>query len=257
MSSSIYSNTLNYINNFYLERDSPIFFKENSFWVFPIILLYCPVVFGIQYAVKKSTNPNMFEQPLKFPLFCWNILLSVFSLIGSIKTIPYLINQIVDHGLIYSICSGDYSRDDIGIYAFIFCLSKIPELIDTLFIVLRNKPLITLHMFHHIATLVYCWISIYHVPLSAIWFSTMNYFVHTIMYFYYAITCYYKIKDTRIITVIQIVQMIIGTGICITTFGCNGVNKENNYMALAMYIIYAYLFSYFYYERYIVKNKIN
>ncbi len=35
--------------------------------------------------------------------------------------------------------------------------SQIPELVDTVFIVLRKKPLILLHWYHHFTVLLYCW----------------------------------------------------------------------------------------------------
>lgn len=34
---------------------------------------------------------------------------------------------------------------------------QVPELVDTLFIVLRKKPLIFLHWYHHITVLLFCW----------------------------------------------------------------------------------------------------
>ena len=40
--------------------------------------------------------------------------------------------------------------------AWLFMLSKVPETIDTLFIVLRRQPLIFLHWYHHASVLVYC-----------------------------------------------------------------------------------------------------
>ncbi len=39
---------------------------------------------------------------------------------------------------------------------WLFIISKVPETIDTLFIVLRRQQLIFLHWFHHASVLVYC-----------------------------------------------------------------------------------------------------
>jgi hypothetical protein len=36
-------------------------------------------------------------------------------------------------------------------------LPQIPELGDTVFVVLRKKPLIFLHWYHHVTVLLYCW----------------------------------------------------------------------------------------------------
>eukprot|EP00122_Pirum_gemmata_P011475 Pgem_evm2s10633 len=44
-----------------------------------------------------------------------------------------------------------------GMWTTLFIFSKIPELFDTMFIVLRKRPLIFLHWYHHITVLAYCW----------------------------------------------------------------------------------------------------
>ena len=44
-----------------------------------------------------------------------------------------------------------------GFWATMFVLSKVPELGDTIFIVLRKQPLIFLHWYHHATVLVYSW----------------------------------------------------------------------------------------------------
>jgi hypothetical protein len=60
-----------------------------------------------------------------------------------------------------------------------------PELFDTAFIVLRKKPLIFLHWYHHITVLLYCWHAYAVRASSGLYFIAMNYSVHAIMYFYY------------------------------------------------------------------------
>lgn len=41
----------------------------------------------------------------------------------------------------------------------VYCLHKVPELVDTVFIVLRKRPLIFLHWYHHVTVLLFCWSS--------------------------------------------------------------------------------------------------
>jgi hypothetical protein len=70
----------------------------------------------------------------------------------------------------------------------LFIYSKIPELLDTIFMVMRGKPVIFLHWFHHVTVLMYCWHS-FHVMIGpGVWFAAMNYSVHSVMYFYFFCT---------------------------------------------------------------------
>ena len=63
---------------------------------------------------------------------------------------------------------------------------QVPELGDTIFIVLRKQKLIFLHWYHHITVLIYCWYSFSQYTAPARWFVVMNFIVHSIMYTYYA-----------------------------------------------------------------------
>ena len=65
-------------------------------------------------------------------------------------------------------------------------LFQVPELGDTIFIVLRKQKLIFLHWYHHITVLIYCWYSFSQYTAPARWFVVMNFVVHSIMYTYYA-----------------------------------------------------------------------
>ena len=65
-------------------------------------------------------------------------------------------------------------------------LSKLAELGDTLFLVLRKRPLRFIHVYHHCLTLVTSWYLAGQWAQTGRLFSTMNFLIHSIMYSYYA-----------------------------------------------------------------------
>lgn len=79
-----------------------------------------------------------------------------------------------------------------GIYlGYLFFLTKIVELLDTVFFVLRKKSeqVTFLHVFHHSVVPLFCWIGIKLAPGGPNgFFPLINSFIHVIMYSYYALT---------------------------------------------------------------------
>ena len=71
-------------------------------------------------------------------------------------------------------------------WGWLFTLSKVLELGDTVFLVLRKRPLTFLHVYHHCTVLLCCWYGTAIVSPISRWYATMNYFVHSIMYTYFA-----------------------------------------------------------------------
>merc|ERR1712072_138491 len=63
-----------------------------------------------------------------------------------------------------------------GLWLTLFIFSKIPELIDTAFLVIRKKPVIFLHWYHHFTVMLYCWHALDTTAAPGIWFAAMNFF---------------------------------------------------------------------------------
>lgn len=218
---------------------------------------YLFVVFVLPTYLKKG-----FEMRSVF--VTWNLLLSAFSFIGVSRTVPLLLYTLKTKGFEYTICeeSNWFSDGPSGLWVMLFILSKIPELMDTVFLVLKRpqSPVLFLHWFHHLTVLLYCWHSYSKSIGPGVWFATMNYCVHSIMYLYYALTIGGYKKFTRpfasTITVIQILQMVVGMSVTVASgwrdisgVKCN-VNKANYRMGFAMYTAYFFLFFKLYMDKY-------
>ena len=137
------------------------------------------------------------------------------------------------------------------------------ELLDTFFIVIHKKELIFLHWYHHITVLLYCWHSYVTKSPYGLFFVTMNYSVHAIMYGYYFLMAA-KLKpkwlNAMFITGAQISQMVVGIIVTIFAFyfyytandelnPCY-IQSENNFAAFIMYGSYLFLFMQFFTVRY-------
>lgn len=186
-------------------------------WEVPIVLsgLYLVLCFAGQRYM--ATRKSAFD--LRLPLASWSLFLGVFSLAGSLRTVPPLVHIMRTDGWHTLVC-GDTRQDWVidnpaGFWTFVFCVSKIPELLDTAFIVARRKSLITLHWYHHFTVMLFCWQSWTFISLNGLVFAAMNLTVHTIMYVFYCLTAlgFRPNKFSMMITLIQILQMVVGTAV--------------------------------------------
>jgi len=206
---------------------------------------------------------------LRAPLKYWNLFLAIFSAIGSFRTLPAFAQLLQDEGFNAIVCGKPVEKGwvltETGLWCVIFIFSKFPELIDTVFIVLRKRPLIFLHYWHHITVLLYCWHAFHHMTGAGFIFLTMNYFVHAIMYTYYwgkaAKYAWANLLPPMAITALQLSQMVVGVAACGIALQAqlNGEECHNNetnlYAGLAMYLSYFVLFGQFFLGRYIFPAK--
>lgn len=229
-----------------------------EYWMIPYVLIGCYLAF-LYFGTKYMADKKPFE--LQVPLALWNLLLSIFSFCGMCRTVPFLVSFVLSNPYYTTVCDGTSHRHGhTGLWIALFAFSKVPELVDTVFVVLRKKPLLFLHWYHHITVLAYCWVSFGADVSTGLYFVAMNYTVHAVMYGYYflqAAKMCPKWFPAVIITVGQILQMVVGTGVCISTWyyvfvlkaDC-GVSVGNLIVAALMYGSYLILFAQFFLNRY-------
>lgn len=191
------------------------------------------------YWGRNTTSKNQ-EQALNqsIPRY-WNLLLCVFSFWGASRTVPQVFMNLFHFNKSFeqTICeeaSLAYGAGACGLAMQLFVLSKFPELVDTVLLVLKNNSNRVmfswekdfLHWYHHITVLTYCWNAYTTESAAGIYFGAMNFTVHAIMYGYYFCTTFDKKgflfnfakKFDVAITIMQTSQMFIGVyivGSCI------------------------------------------
>jgi elongation of very long chain fatty acids protein 6 len=240
----------------------------NKHWHYSIYIsiFYVVSIFSIQRFMQ-----NRERYDLRRPLFLWSLLLSVFSAYGFWVCGLTLLDVFYHKGWKASVCDRYLVSGRYGLWAFLFCFSKAPELVDTYFIVLRKQKLIFLHWYHHITVFMYCWYHFGNIIMPAQWFISMNYFVHSIMYFYYAVRAsgLYRppVWVNIFITSLQLLQMIVG--VCVNVFVYRNMSSDPQwycdgrvettyfyvYVAFAMYFSYFLLFANFFYSTYVNKSQ--
>jgi elongation of very long chain fatty acids protein 6 len=171
---------------------------------------------------------------------------------------------VINHGFEHSMCNQRFCYGASGLWTLVFVLSKISELVDTLFIVLRKQKLIFLHYYHHATVLSLAFFTYSELTASGRWFQAMNYPIHAIMYSYYALKAL-KIRVpnfiSKLVTSLQLLQMIIG---CYINFYAYYLKKENGACALSyehatasliIYFSYFIMFAWFFMNSYIFPSK--
>ena len=233
------------------------FAKDHMSTPFIVSAGYLAFIYQFSKYMKDKTAIS-----LKAPLIYWNASLCIFSFIGALQTVPLLLELIYNSSEFKdTICENPSQTWGQNPWVGLFVYSKIPELVDTFFIVARKRPLIFLHWYHHVTVLLYCWHSYAVEAPQALYFIAMNYSVHAIMYGYYALSAM-KIKPRwlppAMITSSQIVQMIVGLFIqCNASYeylynsnnACS-LNGTNIFWGGIMYASYLKLFCDFALKRY-------
>ncbi|XP_045882121.1 elongation of very long chain fatty acids protein 3 [Meles meles] len=242
--------------NFELFWDMRPLLEEYWATSFPIALVYLLLIFVGQNYMKARKGFN-----LQGPLILWSLGLAIFSILGALRTWGYMATLLLRGNLKKTLCFSNFaSTPVIGFWSGLFVLSKVIELGDTAFIILRKRPLIFVHWYHHSSVLVYTSFGYKSKVSAGGWFMTMNYGVHAIMYIYYTLRAA-KLKSPTwlpmLITSLQILQMFMGATVGVLTYiwrqeqGCH-TTMEHCFWSLVLYTTYFILFAHFFHQTYIV-----
>ncbi|NXJ90683.1 ELOV6 protein, partial [Corythaixoides concolor] len=144
---------------------------------------YVILIFGIQHFMKERRGYE-----LRSLLALWSFSLALFSAMGAHRIWKQTSFILSTKGFKQSVCSSSFYAHPVSkLWIYLFALSKLLELGDTVFIVLRKKKLIFLHWYHHAATLVLSWYAYKEMTAGSGWLPVLNYSIHAVMYFYYAL----------------------------------------------------------------------
>ncbi|XP_020671317.3 very long chain fatty acid elongase 4 isoform X2 [Pogona vitticeps] len=237
----------------------------------PWPLVYSPVpviLIFILYLIIVAVGPRIMQQRkpvrLKGFLVIYNlsvVLLSVymfyeFLMTSLLANYSYLCQPV------------DYSWSDLGMrmagVCWWFFFSKVIELLDTVFFILRKKndQVTFLHVYHHGTMLFNWWAGVKYVPGGQAFFIGMvNSFVHIFVYLYYGLASLGpKVQSylwwKRYLTLLQLFQfMAIAVHSSYNLFSeCQFPDGFN--LAVFIYILsLIVLFLNFYYRTYIRKKQ--
>lgn len=168
------------VNEYYLLRGGPTL-------ILSIVTLYLYFVL--------SLGPKMMAKREKFKL---NKILLVYNMSMASANLWLFVQglKVSNYGVDTWGCGkfgGDIRQSPRrGIYlGYLFFLTKLIELLDTVFFVLRKKQeqITFLHVFHHSIVPLFCWIGIKLAPGGPNgFFPLVNSFIHVLMYTYYALS---------------------------------------------------------------------
>ncbi|NWT08802.1 ELOV6 protein, partial [Vireo altiloquus] len=175
---------------------------------FIISFIYLVLVFGIQHFMKERRPFS-----LRAPLTLWSFSLTLFSFIAACRVWKQMVFLLRTKGFKRSVCTQAFYVHPVSkLWIYLFVLSKLVELGDTLFIVLRKKKLIFLHWYHHLATFILAWRGYKDMAIGVGWNAALNLSIHCLTYGYYTVTATGIRVPTSIAMLVTTSQMVQITG---------------------------------------------
>jgi len=251
---------------------------HSNTWDLPTAAV-CVYLIMVGYAKNcrpmSKTEPAWADAPwMMLIVKGWNLFLAFASIVMLVGMAIPMVGRLLAEGPVAALCDRDaaFGTEDGSsvssamFWTLLFVFSKYAELFDTVILMLRRKPIIFLHWFHHWTVLATTWAYVCCRFVPGIWFGVINASVHTLMYhFYYRAACRVKLTYPKLITTVQLTQMV--AGILLTTFwtylnwsDSKACPSPDHHLEIimatyAMYGSYLVLFAQFYVSRYLQSRK--
>ncbi|KAL1490974.1 hypothetical protein ABEB36_011641 [Hypothenemus hampei] len=236
-------------------------FMHSPIPVFTILALYLYFVLNLGPNYMKNRKPFELKQAMIF----YNLYQVLFSLWLCSHVLK--VKNAIPHFLSYT-CRNTSSNQEfqamLASGAWWYFFSKVTELLDTVFFVLRKKQaqVSFLHVYHHSVTMIGSWAYLKYIPgEQGLVIGFLNSLVHIVMYFYYFLSAlgpkYQKyLWWKKYMTWMQLTQfgIMLAYLALIVVMDCK-LPRALTYFFVTNVIIFIYLFSDYYRKAYFKKSK--
>ncbi|KAJ3417002.1 hypothetical protein HDV05_007484 [Chytridiales sp. JEL 0842] len=220
-------------------------------------ILYFVAVVGLKIYMR---NRPPFK--LKWITAIHNIILCLWSLGMCLSAAVEIYKRATALGVDEVFCTVDTKnlKGPLFFTLYTYYISKFYELLDTVILVLKKKPLIFLHWYHHAIVILMVWTWLEFGILYASLGMFANTLIHVFMYYYYyASSLGQNVWYKRYITTGQIIQFMTSFALCVPYLyfhfkkGCSG--WEAFLFSMTINGTFLLLFIDFYRRSYLTKKK--
>mmetsp|Transcript_75025 Transcript_75025/g.200121 ORF Transcript_75025/g.200121 Transcript_75025/m.200121 type:complete len:254 (-) Transcript_75025:497-1258(-) len=220
---------------------------------------------GCIWALKQRKGEALEILPVTVVHNLVLIVLSVLMTVGGILALSERYSQEGFDGIFCSQRGAEHVLDGAaGFWIKIYYLSKYYELGDTVLLVLKRKPTIPLHVYHHVSMLWITWSWCKFGWLEgSLWCVIVNSIIHTFMYYYYLVAALgQKVWWKKYLTSAQIFQFLTGftyVSVFLYQFYTRGCGAQHRlipaWISHVVNVSFIVLFAQFYRSSYTTKKS--
>lgn len=232
------------------------------FDLYRIVILFYVTARPLFKQVVSALDTSGTSKTFRVVAFVHNSLLCLYSTWTAVNVVPLTYKFFQAFGADNVYCEHDLWEAGLGYWGFLFYLSKSWELVDTALLIIKRREPSFLQVYHHAMTILCAyWLQASHASVMFL-FVGLNATIHSIMYFYYALTTLgVRSKAKSLITSAQITQFVAGI-VCATPIfyfrngACANIAQKFAVAAVILHAMYLIkLFAQFYKQSYSKKGK--